>query len=145
MHGFNDHDVVGTAQQFTIWRQGDLVAMEVHGLVDDKVSDAWRAALGAEFRRQGHPRFYAMDVSLSQPRYSVPAHFRTAAFVRETLKHVEHAVVRVPRAGTAALVAESVLTVVGMGNIRLVSDVLEFQGMVDLMRLGHALTSARGR
>jgi hypothetical protein len=136
MHGFEAKDLVDTGAGFTLQRRDHLIGIDVEGVVDDAISDAWRAALAAEIRRRGHPKFLAIDFSRCDPQNSMSARFRTAAFAREHMRTIDWAVLLTGNSPGPLVVVRAVLRTLGLPNLQMTTDAAYFRIGIDRMLRG---------
>ena len=135
MYGFGDTDVVGRALNTLIWRRDSTMLIQVIGLLDDAVSEGWRGLATADFERQGYPRFIAVDFAHSDPQNSMMTRYRSASFVRETMKRVEYAAVLSGSSAGPTVVIRAVLRTLGLPNLVMLSDADEFtQSVASMLR-----------
>lgn len=136
MHGFEAKDLVDTGAGFTIQRRDHLIGIDVEGVVDDAVSDAWRAALAAEMARRGHPRFLAIDFSRCDPQNSMSTRYRTAAFARENMKIIDWCVLLTGSSPGPLVVVRAVLRTLGLPNLQMTTDSKYFEKAIERMIRG---------
>lgn len=136
MYGFKDPEVIAREAGVTLWRANDTMLIQVVGQFDDAGSDLWRSLATQDFVRQQYPRFIAVDFSRSDPHNSMAARYRSAAFVRETMKRIEYGVVLSGASAGPTVVVRAVLRALGLPNLELMTSEPDFTDAIASMRRG---------
>lgn len=112
--------VVVDHERYLIGRDAGLIVIILRGEIDDVTSDAWRAAVQAEFDANGVPRFGYVDTRAAIPTSSLPARMRSAAFLRRGAQQMTSVAITVSE--KTSFMIKTVLRVAGLSNVHFVES-----------------------
>ena len=114
---------------FRLWRRGAVVALQLHGTVDDAGSDAWRAAAADELAR-ARTRFIVFDAVDAVPMNSFVSRMKTVGFARASASQVERVLARGAPEARYAVIGRVLLHAVGLANVDHEEDPARFDEKV---------------
>jgi hypothetical protein len=138
MPTFADENIVERAPRRTLWREPGFLFVKLLGDIDDEHSVAWRRAVDAHTAACGWPPFMALDVSEALAVNSMSMRLQSAAWARNTLRHIEDGTIYTAGNQRSSFVIKTVLRVAGMPNVHVVSDAAVFEEACARYRTGAA-------
>jgi hypothetical protein len=142
MYGFDAGDVLTLGDEYALYRRGAWMGMRLTGMINDRVSVGWKRAMGDNFALQGHPRFLWIDIEGAEPDNSMGERFRTVAFARASMKHIEWCALHTGRSVGAVIVLRTMLRLIGMAHFALYDDRIVWRAVVEDMKAGRPPTGA---
>lgn len=114
--------IIAQGPAWTLYRCPNVLLVRFHGDIDDDASAAWRAAAQKSIDSDGWPRFAFVEPTDGHATTSLSSRMRTAAFLRDTARHVETVTIVSDRMST--FVIKTILRAAGAGNVELVDSTL---------------------
>jgi len=136
MYGLEQGDIIARGEGYTLYRRGTCMGMHAPGKITDSVSVSWKRAMGESFTRNGYPRFVWLDMKGCEPDNTMGERFRTASFIRESLRQIEWCAIHTGKTTGVVIVLRTMLRIIGLSHFVLYDDEAEWRAAVDAMKAG---------